>query len=158
MNQRPATHPDSGGCLPEPSRNFCPQAKASATSKCTSCATRKRVRITVQSTTWRMTKPATSHGLHFSSPAQATRRAAPRRPIERMRERAAAAKETASVIAMARRFRHILTIRFFKKRFNSVAVRLIGQCCPIDDLPVNVELGSAVIYAHGCDQPDQRPP
>jgi hypothetical protein len=30
----------------------------------------------------------------------------------------------------------------------SVTVRLIGQCCPIDDLPVNVELGSAVIYLH----------
>jgi hypothetical protein len=58
-----------------------------------------------------MTKPATSHGLSFSSPAQATRRAAPRRPIERMRERAAAAKETASVIAMARRFRHNFEIR-----------------------------------------------
>jgi hypothetical protein len=69
-----------------------------------------------------------------------------------MRERAAAAKETASVIAMARRFRHNLKIRFIQKRFNeigvgvleSVAARLIGQCCPIDDLPVNVELGSAV--------------
>jgi hypothetical protein len=83
-----------------------------------------------------------------------------------MRERAAAAKETASVIAMARRFRHNLKIRLFQKRFKDIgvgvlesgAVRLIGQCCPIDDLPVNVELGSAIIHTYDCDQPDQRPP
>src|ERR1700731_4934720 len=111
-----------------------------------------------------MTKPAPSHRLNFSSPAQATRRAAPRRPIERMRERAPAARETASVIAMARRFRHNLKIRFFLKKIQrgvgvleSVAVRLIGQCRPIDDPPVNVELGSALIYAYNCGQPDLWP-
>jgi hypothetical protein len=86
-------------------QEFLAPAKASATSKCTSCAARKRIRIKVQSPAWRMTKPATSHGLKLSSLAQATRRAAPRRPIERMRV-CAAAKETASVMAIAWRFQH----------------------------------------------------
>ena len=83
-------------------------------SKCTSCAARKRVRIRVQSSAWRTTKPVTSHELDFSLLAQATRRAAARRPIKRIRERAAA-KETASVIATAPPFGVILKFAFFKK-------------------------------------------
>src|ERR1700681_1289523 len=79
MNQTPATHPDSGGCLPLPSKNFSPQPIASATSIWTSWPVFRLTRITVHSAAWTAAKPLTSHRAALGSLAREASHAASRR-------------------------------------------------------------------------------